>query len=83
MNWNIYLAIIFVFGLIFFGSAIYALVWASKKGQLRDFEKGSRVIFDEDEPEGEFQDNFPKSNKRVPNTEKRRNIKPEKEGTLL
>lgn len=83
MTWNIYLAIIFVFGLIFFSSAIYALVWASKKGQFKNFEKGARVIFEEEEPEGEFQDDFPKSKKRPANTERRRKVKPEKEGTLL
>jgi nitrogen fixation-related uncharacterized protein len=83
MSWNVYLAIIFLFGILFFASAVYALFWASRKGQLRDFEKGSRVIFDEDEPEGAFQDSFPSRRKSLSNTERPRKIQPEREGTLL
>lgn len=33
-------------------SAVYGLYWASKKGQLQELEAGSKVIFDEEEPEG-------------------------------
>ncbi len=33
-------------------SAVYALYWASKKGQLRNLEEGAKVIFDEEEPLG-------------------------------
>lgn len=83
MSWNVYIAIILIFGLFFFSSAVYALFWASRKGQLKNFDKGARVIFDEDEPEGTFQDSFPKGRKRLSNTERPRKIRPEREGTLL
>ena len=56
----------FFIGLAFFiailitGSAVYALYWSSKTGQLRDFEKGAASIFDEKEPIGRETDLFPK-----------------------
>ncbi|MFW5883453.1 MAG: cbb3-type cytochrome oxidase assembly protein [Verrucomicrobiota bacterium] len=59
MTWNIYLIVIAVFGLIFFSVAIWALSWAIRKGQLRDFDKQSTVIFDDEEPEGMQMDRFP------------------------
>lgn len=40
-------------------SAVYALQWSSKKGQLRNFEKGAASIFDEKEPIGKMTDSFP------------------------
>lgn len=83
MSWNVYLVIIFLMGLVFFASAIYGLVWASKKGQLRNFEKGSRVIFDEEEPEGEAQDAFPSRRKEKDADGRNRVIAPETEGTKL
>lgn len=49
-----------IMGGLFFLSAVAALVWASRTGQLQNFERGSRSIFDEDEePEGEQTDFFP------------------------
>jgi len=63
MTWNLYLSIILFLGLLFFATAVGALVWASKRGQFKDFEAGSRVIFDEEEPEGRIQDTFPGKNK--------------------
>jgi nitrogen fixation-related uncharacterized protein len=42
----------FPMALLIVGSAIYALVWASKKGQLQNLEDGAKVIFDEEEPIG-------------------------------
>jgi len=63
---SFYLIIIFILGVLFFASAVGALVWASKSGQFQDFERGSRTIFDEEEPEGVMQDSFPgKSKKRA------------------
>lgn len=56
---TIYLILLGVLGLLFFSTVIAALVWAAKSGQLRNFDKGARVIFDEDEPEGEQTDFFP------------------------
>lgn len=33
-------------------SAVYALYWASKKGELQNLEEGAKVIFDNEEPLG-------------------------------
>jgi len=55
----------FFYGLAFFlavlftASAVYALYWSSRHGQLRDFEKGAASIFDEKEPQGVETDSFP------------------------
>lgn len=54
-----YIVGIGLFGLVFFIAAAGALYWAAKHGQMRDFEKGARSIFDEEEPEGEIGDHFP------------------------
>jgi nitrogen fixation-related uncharacterized protein len=57
-SWAIMLVVIF--GLLFFFSAVVALVWASRTGQLRNFEEGAKTIFDEEEePEGTQTDFFP------------------------
>jgi len=48
-----------VLGGIFFATAVYAFSWASKHGQMRDFDHGATVIFDEDEPLGRQTDFFP------------------------
>lgn len=64
--WSTYIGIVFAFaGLLFIGAAV-ALYWAHKNGQLRNFEEGSRSIFDEDEPEGTHTDAFPKKKPRGP-----------------
>lgn len=49
----------FLVGVLMTCSAVYALKWASRRGQLRDFEKGAASIFDETEPVGRFTDSFP------------------------
>lgn len=59
LEWNIYLVIIAAFGGVFFASAVIALFWSAKNGQLRNFEQGSRVIFTDEEPEGIHTDYFP------------------------
>ena len=41
------------------GSALLALRWALRTGQLRDHDKGSLLIFDDEEPLGEVTDRFP------------------------
>ena len=58
-NWNAYLIVIGGAGFFFFVSVVYALYWAAKNGHLRNFDEGSRVIFNEEEPEGLPQDFFP------------------------
>lgn len=57
--WSLYISIIGVFSMLFLLSAVYALHWASKNGQLSEFQKGASVIFDEEEPEGVPTDYFP------------------------
>jgi len=54
-----YIVVVGLLGGLFFLSAIAALYWASKRGQLTNLEEGSRVIFDAEEPEGSMQDHFP------------------------
>jgi len=58
-GWGIYLIVIGGAGFFFFATVVYALYWAGKNGHLRNFDKGSRVIFTEEEPEGMAQDFFP------------------------
>ncbi len=58
MEWFFY-GLAFVVAVAITASAVYALHWASKKGQLRDFEKGAASIFDDKEPIGEPTDFFP------------------------
>lgn len=51
-------------------SAVYALYWASKKGQLRNLDEGAKVIFDDEEPLGKPTDqtlNQPKKKPQKPN----------------
>lgn len=60
MSFTGYIIIGFGFGSIFFGLAVYGLYWAVKKGEFANLDKGSRVIFDdEEEPEGRQTDFFP------------------------
>ena len=40
-------------------SAVCALVWAVRTGQMDDFRAGALSIFDDDEPAGEVTDYFP------------------------
>lgn len=41
------------------GSALLALRWALRTGQLRDSRKTALLVFDEDEPVGRMTDHFP------------------------
>ncbi|MGE9295270.1 MAG: cbb3-type cytochrome oxidase assembly protein [Puniceicoccales bacterium] len=58
-EWNAYLIILAVLGGTFFASAVAALWWSAKNGQLRNFDQGSRVVFTDEEPEGVHTDYFP------------------------
>ncbi|MBT61665.1 MAG: hypothetical protein CML13_00435 [Puniceicoccaceae bacterium] len=54
-----------VLGVLFFIVAVSMLYWSAKKGQLRNFDSQAKVIFTEEEPEGEISDSFPsKKNKK-------------------
>lgn len=60
MGFSFGIMIVVIFGGLFFISAVAALVWASRSGQLRNFEKNAKVIFDEEEePLGHQTDFFP------------------------
>jgi nitrogen fixation-related uncharacterized protein len=58
MDWFFY-AVAFPMAVLFMASTVYALYWASKNGQLRDFGKGAESIFDHEEPIGQPTDFFP------------------------
>ena len=58
MEWIFYTAA-FLVAIVISGTAVYALYWSSKHGQLRDFERGAASIFDEQEPVGKMTDHFP------------------------
>ena len=70
MEWFFY-TVAFLIALAISGTAVYALYWSSKHGQLRDFERGAASIFDREEPVGEMTDHFPARRRkpRTPNPE--------------
>jgi nitrogen fixation-related uncharacterized protein len=61
-EWHYCLTFIVFLGVLFFTSAVLALLWAVKKGYLANFEEQARSIFDDEEPEGVCTDAF-KENK--------------------
>jgi nitrogen fixation-related uncharacterized protein len=48
-----------VLGVLFFVVAVSALYWCAKKGQLRNFDTQAKIIFTDEEPEGQISDSFP------------------------
>jgi nitrogen fixation-related uncharacterized protein len=58
MDWFFY-AVALPVAVLFLTTAVYALYWASKNGQLSEFEHGAESIFDEAEPIGRVTDTFP------------------------
>jgi nitrogen fixation-related uncharacterized protein len=69
MEWIFY-TLAFLIAAALTGTAVYALYWSSRHGQLRNFESGAESIFDEKEPIGEMTDRFPQAGKRGSETEK-------------
>ncbi len=55
------LAYLLIWGsmLAFGTSAVWALVWAIRRGEMSDFQAGAESIFDGDEPVGKATDTFP------------------------
>jgi cbb3-type cytochrome oxidase maturation protein len=49
--------------LVFGGTAVWALVWAIRNGQMSNLKAGARSIFDEEEPVGKQTDEFPGAHK--------------------
>lgn len=58
MDWFFY-AIALPFTLLFLASAVYALHWAVKNGQFKEFDQNAASIFDDEEPVGQPTDYFP------------------------
>lgn len=54
-------------GILFFIVAVSALHWSAKKGQFRDFDSQSKMIFTDEEPEGRISDTFPSKKKKTEN----------------
>ena len=50
---------VILLGIVFFGSSVAMLYWSVRRGQLRDFDEQAKVIFTQEEPEGEISDHFP------------------------
>ncbi len=63
MEWAFY-GLTFVVAVAITASAVWALGWASKNGQLKNFEAGAASIFDEKEPIGRTTDGFPVKRKK-------------------
>jgi cbb3-type cytochrome oxidase maturation protein len=49
--------------LFFGGTAVWALVWAIRNGQMSNLKAGAESIFDEEEPVGKQTDMFPGGDK--------------------
>lgn len=58
--------VIWAFTLAAGASAVWALAWAIRTGQFRDFRAGAASIFDESEPIGRPTDFFPGQEGRRP-----------------
>jgi nitrogen fixation-related uncharacterized protein len=63
MEWIFY-TLVALIGAALTGTAVYALYWSSRHGQLRDFERGAVSIFDSEEPVGQMTDHFPVKRRR-------------------
>lgn len=63
MEWIFY-TLAFLIAAAITGTAVYALYWSSRHGQLRDFERGAVSIFDDEEPVGQMTDRFPEKRRK-------------------
>jgi nitrogen fixation-related uncharacterized protein len=63
---NALITVVIIVASLIFVSAVYALYWASRHGQLERFEEGAKSIFTEEEPEGQPLDSFPDKEKPQP-----------------
>jgi len=71
MEWVFY-TLAFLIAAALSGTAVYALYWSSKHGQLRDFDRGAVSIFDDEEPVGQMTDRFPEKRKKAPSGDDRK-----------
>jgi nitrogen fixation-related uncharacterized protein len=63
---SIYYFVVFGSIVLFGAAAVLALRWSFRSGQFENFQRGSRAIFDPDEPIGEVTDRFPGQKPRDP-----------------
>ncbi|MGF1452242.1 MAG: cbb3-type cytochrome oxidase assembly protein [Opitutales bacterium] len=59
LKWYLSMAALGFVGLIIVIGFAWAFRWAVRNGQFKNLDEGSRVIFDEEEPEGKQLDHFP------------------------
>ncbi len=78
MEWIFY-TVAFLIAAALSGTAVYALFWSSKHGQLLDFDRGAVSIFDDQEPVGQMTDHFPEKRKKVLSDGERRKDGKERE----
>lgn len=65
MEFSFTLIIITALGILFFGSAVWALAWATRSGKMKNFEEQAKSIFSDDEPIGTQTDFFPDKAKQI------------------
>ena len=61
MDWDLHHWLVFAPGTLLLGSGVYAFYWAVCVGRSRDFTRGERAVFTEEEPEGLVLEDFSKS----------------------
>jgi len=60
MDWDLHRLLIIAPGTLLLCSGAYALYWAVCAGRSRDFTRGARAVFTEEEPEGLVLEDFSK-----------------------
>lgn len=58
MDWDLHRLLVIAPGTLLLGSGVYALYWAACAGRSRDFTRGERAVFTEEEPEGLVLEDF-------------------------
>jgi cbb3-type cytochrome oxidase maturation protein len=70
MSFHAYIVLLFCLAALMFASAVAALVWALRRRQFDHMQAGATSIFDEDEPEGQVTDHFPRRKSRAKRAQK-------------
>ncbi len=60
MDWDLHHLLVIAPGTLLLCSGAYAFYWAVCAGRSRDFTRGERAVFTEEEPEGLVLEGFPK-----------------------
>jgi hypothetical protein len=61
MDWDLHRLLVIAPGMLLLCSGAYALYWAVCAGRSRDFTRGARAVFTEEEPEGLVLEDFSKA----------------------